>query len=155
VLSRVEADWSDFRVDLNVFVKALIVNTSPVPATVKEFYLNISYPDGRTMETGLVEDFSRWSQRTSATKGDGPFQTVHSQNYPLKHLAAKVTKEPLQRAVHADGWLCFVARETKETEFQQSTLTLTIIDSLGGKHKCQSTGPWSCSGPISKPDLGF
>ncbi len=146
ILASLEADWSDYQIDLYLFLYVWAVNTEPVPTTIKEWKLSV-LADDQNIEGERVEDISKWHQHSKANAvqhGFGSYETLGTPATPFP-------LQPLQQGIPSEGWVCFLIRKTKESLMKTATVTLRATDSFGRKHSVSSRAPWPCKGDMVNP----
>lgn len=148
ILESLEADWSDYRVDLYLFLYLWAVNTEEVPTTVKEWRLMV-LANSQTIRAEPAEDFSDCHQHIKVHAKQQGFDVVKDIRKPLNPFP----KQPLQQGIPLEGWVCFIVRATKQSLMHNASLTLMGIDSFDGQHSVKSRAPWPCRGDIISPKL--
>jgi hypothetical protein len=103
ILASLEADWSDYRVDLYLFLYVWAVNTEEVPTAIKEWNLTV-LANNRPILAELVEDISRWHQHIKVYAMQQSFRVVKDIRETLNSFPAR----PFQHGIPSDGWVCFM-----------------------------------------------
>lgn len=149
-LASLEADFSDYKIDLYIFLHVWAVNTKEVPTTVKEWKLSVLADDGKA-EGERVEDISKWQQHSKEQNVVHGFPVVRD----IRQQVVPFPPDPLEHGIPFEGWVCFLIRKTKESLMNTASLTLTATDSFGRKHSLRSHAPWTCEGDIVNPEMPF
>lgn len=145
LLASLEAE--KYTVHLYIFLRVWVVNKKEVPTVPKEWTLAV-VSGKQKLKAEPVPDFSKWHQHSKiATQRQG-FHFVEDIREPARDFG----KQPLQQGIPAEGWVCFVVRDTDDSLLQGATLRLTLIDSLGRKHPVKKTEPWHCKGNMVNPE---
>ena len=147
ILSSVEADFSDYRIDLYLFPYVWVVNTKETPTAIKEWKLTV-LANNQPRPGERVEDISKWRQHIKVNAVQHGFPVVKDIYEPLNSFPT----QPLQHGIPSEGWVCFIVRAVKESLMQNASVTLTITDSFGHKHFVKSQGPWPCNGVMGNPE---
>ncbi len=150
ILASLEADWSDYRIDLYVFLYVWAVNTEQVPTTVKQWKLAV-LANGQQIEGERVEDISRWHQHSKVNAVQHGFQVVQDIREPANPFPA----QPLNHGIPSEGWVCFIVRKAKESLMENATITLTATDSFGRNYSMNSQAPWTCKGDMVNPQMPY
>ncbi len=145
ILASLEPDWSDYRIDLYLFLYVWAVNTQQVPTTVKQWKLAV-LADGQKIEGERVEDISKWHQHSTVNSVQHGFQ-VEDIREPANPFPAR----PLHHGILSEGWVCFIVRKTKESLMENATITLTATDSFGCNYPVEGHAPWTCKGNMVNP----
>ena len=150
ILASLKPDWSDYAIDLYVFLHLWVVNKKEVPTAVKEWNLAVE-AGGQTLKAERVGDISNWHQHSKVKEEQHGITVMRDIRENLHDFGAG----PLQHGIPTEGWVCFMVRETKESLLQDATLSLTLIDSFGHKHSLKSQGPWPCKGGMVNPQTPY
>jgi hypothetical protein len=150
ILASLEADWSDYQIDLYLFLYVWAINAEQVPTTIKEWKLS-ALANEQKIEGERVQDISKWHQHSKVTAVQHGFQVVHDVREP----AAPFPLQPLQQGIPSEGWVCFIIRKTKESLMESATVTLIATDSFGREHSVSSRAPWTCKGHMVNPQIPF
>jgi hypothetical protein len=150
ILASLEVDWSEYGIDLYVFLYVWAVNTEEVPTTIKEWKLSV-LADKQKTEAERVEDISKWHQHSKANAVQHGFRVVQDIREPVTLFAL----QPLRHGIPSEGWVCFIIRKTKESLMENATVQLTATDSFGREHSVSSRAPWTCKGDMVNPQMPF
>jgi hypothetical protein len=138
-----EAESSDCRFDIYVFLYVWAANRMKLPTTIETWKFCVAMGSEK-IEGERVEDVSTWRQHqkmdTAPTGGEGVKDIRKSMpEFPLR---------PLTHGTPCEGWLCFVIRGRKESWIENGTIQLVALDSFQHEHFASRQGPWNCKGAI-------
>jgi hypothetical protein len=122
-----------------VTLKAYVVNKSPVPTTIKDYFLTFRPADDpfRALE---LHDFDHLrANRGAGLSDDLEFLKNSGLLEELPELAPKLASETLEHGVGVSGWLRFFLTWNKREPY---ALELTVVDAFGNSHSAISTKPW-------------
>jgi hypothetical protein len=147
ILASVEADWSDYTIDLYLFIRVWVVNRKETQTTIKQWSLAIIGDQKAGSEH--VEDISRWHQHTKVQEQQHGMTVVRDIRKELDALP----NEALRHGIPVEGWICFLIRQTREAVIKKGYIILTVTDSFGHKYRVTSKGPWPCKGDMVNPKM--
>ncbi len=152
ILASLEVDWTDYQIDLYLFLYVWVVNTEEVPTTVKAWNLSVGLDEQNVeIEGEQITDFSKWHQHSKVKAVQHGLQVVQD----IRETVPPFPVRPLQLGIPSEGWVCFVIRKTKESIMEHSTVTLTTTDSFERNYSANSRAPWTCKGDMVNPDMPF
>jgi hypothetical protein len=132
------------RCDLEVFVKAVVVNISDCPTTTRSFGLTVQDADG-THKSEYLGKADKWLMDSGNPIQDRFGQVIGSKYEQMSDLGANTATAPLTIGVHREGWLRFRVMDANPKAVEKGLFRLTVVDSLGMKHEIA---------PPSRPLLG-
>lgn len=149
-LDSITADLSDFTVDIYVFLYVWAVNKSSVKVTAKSW--NLEFVGKGERVTGKhVPRITPFYQHVKWNEEQHGMRVEKSERRTL----VAFRDAPLEPGVPLEGWICFNISGAKHTFVDKAEVKLTLIDSLGKRHRVKQHGPWRCDGDIVNPDKPF
>ena len=136
-----------FTVDLYIFLHVWVVNKKEVPTVPKEWALTVM-AGKQKLQTEREPDISKWHQHSKVEKQRQDFTFIED----IRENLHAFGNQPLHHGIPAEGWLCFVVRDVKDSLLQGAILRLTLIDSFGRKHIHKKKEPWPCKGNMVNPE---
>jgi|HubBroStandDraft_6_1064221.scaffolds.fasta_scaffold288182_2 hypothetical protein len=151
-LASLEADFSDYRIDLYLFLYVWAVNTNEVPTMIRDWNLHVLADDREVGVDGeRVEDISNWQQHSTEHAVQHGFPVVRD----IRQPTTPFPPQPLQQGIPVEGWVCFLVRETRDSLMAAATVTLTATDSFGDEHPVSDHAPWTCKGGMVNTEMPF
>ena len=120
--------------DLEVLVKATVLNVSDCPTTIRSFGLTVHDADG-THESEYLGEADKWLMELGNPIQNRFGQAIGSNYEQMTDLAADTATAPLTRGVHRGGWLRFRVMDANPKAAEKGLFQLTAVDSFGVKHK--------------------
>ena len=138
------------RCDLEVLVKATVLNVSDCPTTIRSFGLTVHDADGKH-ESEYLGEADKWLMELGNPIQDMFGQVIGSKYEQMTDLAADTATAPLTRGVHRGGGLRFRVMDANPKAAEKGLFQLTAVDSFGVKHKLHSRSqPPLVSGELLK-----
>ena len=132
------------RGDLEVFVKAVVVNISDCPTTTRSFGLTVHDADGMHA-TEYLGEADKWLMESGNPIQDRFGQVIGSRYEQMRDLGVDTATAPLTLGVQREGWLRFRVMDANPKAAEKGLFRLTAVDSFGTKHEVASR---------SQPPLG-
>jgi hypothetical protein len=138
------------RGDLEMFVKAVVVNISDCPTTTRSFGLTVQDADG-THESEYLGEADKWLMESGSPIQDRFGQVIGSKYEQMSDLGADTATAPLTLGVQREGWLRFRVMDANPKAAEEGLFRLTAVDSFGMKHEiAPPSHPLLGSGLLSK-----
>ena len=138
------------RGDLEVFVKAVVVNISDCPTTTRSFGLTVQDADG-THASEYLGEADKWLMASGNPIQDRFGQVIGSRYEQMRDLGVDTATAPLTLGVQREGWLRFRVMDANPKAAEEGLFRLTAVDSFGMKHEiAPPSHPLLGSGVLSK-----
>ena len=138
------------RCDLEVFVKATVLNVSDFPTTTRSFGLTVRDAYGMH-ESEYLGEADKWRMESGNPIQDRFGQVIGSKYEQMSDLGADTGTAPLTLGVQREGWLRFKIVNANPRTVERGMFRLTAVDSFGTKHEIASRSqPPLGSGVVSK-----
>jgi hypothetical protein len=138
------------RCDLEVFVKATVLNVSDFPTTTRSFGLTVHDADGMH-ESEYLGEADKWRMELGNPIQDRFGHVIGTKYERMSDLGADTATAPLTLGVQREGWLRFKIVNANPRTVERGMFRLTAVDSFGTKHEiAPPSHPLLGSGVLSK-----
>jgi hypothetical protein len=142
-LASSDAESSDCRFDVYVFLYVWAVNRMKLPTAIEKWKFGVAMGK-ENIEGEPVGSLSTWRQHSKLGQAPDGSEGVKDIRKPVSEFPV----QPLTNGIPCEGWVCFVIRGTKESWIENGTIRLTAIDSFQHEHYVSRQGPWNCKGAM-------